>query len=57
MNCKICSPPGPSICPKCEAEIKVYVEDFTRRFQRVRRFVAGIDGRELMRREEIKCGG
>ena len=25
MPCKICSPPGPGICRRCEAEVKVQV--------------------------------
>lgn len=33
MNCKICSPPGQTLCPDCEQEIQARVRELTGRIR------------------------
>lgn len=51
MNCKICNPPSAAICPSCEAVIQAHVAKIMHRFGRIRKAIAQMDSRDLMRGE------
>jgi hypothetical protein len=54
MNCRICSPPGPGICPECEAEVKRQAKEITRRIQgRVGEVLVRLEVREMLKERRV----
>jgi hypothetical protein len=54
MNCRICSPPGPGICPECEAEAKKQAREITDKIRgRIREVLNRLETKEMLKERRV----